>query len=129
MQAGKPYKPVDGRFAERVALTCPVSYIGEIRTQPHQGDGLTKNISLSGCQIVSPQRVTRGTLLTLTIALPDGLPQLSLKSALVVWVSGCQFSVRFMDLSQQHRKRLQEFILKRISRDNMSNQRPRFRLI
>jgi len=129
MQDRKSYRPVDGRYAERVTFTCPVRYVGEIHTQPHQGDGLTKNISLSGCQIVSPQRVTRGTLLTLTIALPDGLPQLVLKSALVVWVSGCQFSVRFMDLSQQHRKRLQGFIWKRISRDNMSDQRPRFRLM
>ena len=129
MQGRKTYRPVDGRYAERVAVTCPVRYVGEIHTQPHHGDGLTKNISLSGCQIVSPQRVMRGTLLTLTIALPDGLPQLSLKSALVVWVSGCQFSVRFMDLSQQHRKRLQGFIWKRISCDNMKDQRPRFRLM
>jgi len=106
-----------------------VRFVGEIHTQPHQGEGLTKNISVSGCQIVSPQQVVRGTLLTLAIALPDGLPQLSLKSALVVWVSGCQFSVRFMDLTQQDRKRLQGFLWKRISRDNMSDQRPRFRLV
>lgn len=105
MQDRKSYRPVDGRYAERVAFTCPVRYVGEIHTQPHQGDGLTKNISLPGCQIVSPPRVTRGTLLTLNIALPDGLSQLSLKSALVVWISYCQFSVR------------------------MSDQRPRFRLM
>jgi c-di-GMP-binding flagellar brake protein YcgR len=106
-----------------------VHYAGEIPTQPHKGEGLTKNISLSGCQIVSDQRVTRGTLLTLTIALPDGLPQLWLNSAHVVWVSGCHFSVRFMDLNQEQRKRLQAFIWKRISRDNVSDQRTRFRLM
>jgi hypothetical protein len=65
----------------------------------------------------------------LTVALPDGLPPLVLKSAHVVWVSGCQFSVRFMDQSQEQRKRLQTFIWKSISHDNMSDQRSRFRLV
>jgi c-di-GMP-binding flagellar brake protein YcgR len=106
-----------------------VRYVGEIPTQPHRGEGLTKNLSLSGCQLVSAQRVTRGTLLTLTMALPDGQPQLVLKSAHVVWVSGCQFSVRFMDLDHEQRKRIQAFIWKSISRDNVSDQRSRFRLM
>jgi len=125
----KAYKPLDNRYAERVTLTCQVRYVGEIPTQPHRGEGLTKNLSLSGCQIASAQRVTRGTLLTLTVALPDGLPQLVLKSAHVVWVSGCQFSVRFMDLGHEERKRIQAFIWKSISRDNVSDQRSRFRLM
>ena len=129
MQNRKPYKPLDNRYAERLTLTCPVRYVGEITTQPHRGEGLTKNLSLSGCQIVSDQRITRGTLLTLTVALPDGQPQLVLKSAHVVWVSGCQFSVRFMDLGHEQRKRIQAFIWKSISRDNVSDQRSRFRLI
>ena len=129
MNNRKSYVPLDGRYAERVTITCRVRYVGEVPTQPHQGEGLTKNISVSGCQIISDRPVTRGTLLTLTIALPDGLPQLSLKSAHVVWVSGCQFSVRFMDLSQDHRKRLQSFILKSISHQTVSDQRTRFRLM
>ena len=129
MQIRRPYKPLDNRYAERVTLACKVRYVGEIPTQPHRGEGLTKNLSLSGCQIITDQRVTRGTLLTLTIALPDGLPQLVLNSAHVVWVSGGQFSVRFMDLGQEQRKRLQTFIWKSISRDNMTDQRTRFRLV
>jgi PilZ domain len=129
MNNRKPYTPLDNRYSERVAVTCRVRYVGEVSTQPHQGEGLTKNVSLSGCQIISDRPVTRGTLLTLTIALPDGLPQLSIKSAHVVWVSGCQFSVRFMDLSQEHRKRLQAFIWKSISHNTVSDQRTRFRLM
>lgn len=129
MNSQKPYSPLDKRCAERVAITCRVRYTGEVPTQPHQGEGLTKNISLSGCHIISDRPVTRGTLLTLTIALPDGLPKLSLESALVVWVSGNQFSVRFLDLSRDHRKRIQAFIWKSISHNTVSNQRTRFRLI
>ena len=129
MDNRKPYVPLDNRYTERVAVTCRIHYVGEVSTQPHQGDGLTKNISVSGCQIVSDRPVTRGTLLTLTIALPDGLPKLSLKSAHVVWVSGCRFSVRFMDLTQEHRKRLQAFIWKSISHNTVSDQRTRFRLM
>ncbi|MBH0201813.1 MAG: PilZ domain-containing protein [Nitrospira sp.] len=129
MNSRKSYVPLDGRYAERVNITCRVRYVGEVTTQPHQGEGLTKDISLSGCHIISDRPVTRGTLLTLTIALPDGLPQLSLKSAHVVWTSGCRFSVRFMDLSRDHRKRLQAFIWKSISHQTVSNQRTRFRLM
>lgn len=129
MNNRKSYVPLDGRYAERVTITCRVRYSGEVTTQPHQGEGLTQNISVSGCKIISDRPVTRGTLLALTITLPDGLPELSLKSAHVVWVSGCQFSVRFMDLSQDHRKRLQSFIWKSISHQTVSNQRTRFRLM
>ena len=129
MNNRKSYDPIDSRFAERVVVTCRVRYAGEISTQPHQGEGLTKNVSLSGCQVVSDHPVTRGTLLTLTIALPDELPPLILSSAHVVWVSGCQWSVRFMSLSQEHRKRIQSFIWKSISRDSLSDKRTRFRLV
>ncbi len=129
MNSLKPYVPLDNRYAERVAVTCRVRYTGEVPTQPHQGEGLTKNISVSGCHVLSDRPVTRGTLLTLTVALPDGLPQLVIKSAHVVWVSGCQFSVRFMDLSQDRRKRLQSFIWKSISHKTVSDQRTRFRLM
>lgn len=129
MNGRKQYSPLDKRCAERVAITCRVHYTGEVPTQPHQGEGLTKNISVSGCHVISDQHVTRGTLLTLTIALPDGLPQLSLESALVVWVSGSQFSVRFLDLSRDHRKRIQNFIWKSISHHTVSDQRTRFRLV
>lgn len=129
MSSRKSYTPLDNRCAERVAVTCRVRYVGEVPTQPHQGEGLTKNISVSGCHIISDRPVTRGTLLTLAIALPDGLPQLLLKSAHVVWVSGCQFSVRFMDLNRDYRKRLQSFIWKSISHNTVSDQRARFRLV
>ncbi|MGZ9131714.1 MAG: PilZ domain-containing protein [Nitrospira sp.] len=129
MNSRKSYVPLDGRYAERVAITCRVRYVGEVTAQPHQGEGLTKNISVSGCRIISDRPVTRGTLLKLTIALPDGLPHLTLNSAHVVWVSGCQFSVRFMDLSGDHRKRLQSFIWKSISHQTVSDQRTRFRLM
>lgn len=129
MNSRKHYSPLDKRCAERVAITCRVRYKGEVPTQPHQGEGLTKNISVSGCHVISDRPVTRGTLLTLTIGLPDGLPQLSLESALVVWVSGNQFSVRFLDLSRDHRKRIQAFIWKSISHNTVSDQRTRFRLV
>ena len=129
MNTRRPYTPLDGRNTERVAMTCRVQYAGEVSTQPHKGEGLTKNVSLSGCKVVSDRPVTRGTLLTLTIALSDGRPPLLLKSAHVVWVSGCQFSVRFMQVSAEDRKRLQVFIWKSISHDTVSNHQARFRLV
>lgn len=118
----------DGRHAERVAVNCRVTYFGEIPTQPHRGEGLTKDISLSGCKMISHSPVTRGTLLTLMIALPDGDAPLRLFSAHVVWVSGPHFSVRFMQLSQENRKRLQFFILRHITHSTVNDHRARFQI-
>jgi c-di-GMP-binding flagellar brake protein YcgR len=123
------YSSLDKRYSERVAVTCPVRYSGEVSTQPHKGEGVTKDISLSGCKMISERPVTRGTLLSLTITLPDGLGPLKLTSAHVVWVSGCHFSVRFMQLSQADRKRIQAFLWKNITHDTVHNQRARFRLV
>ncbi len=123
------YSSLDKRYSERVAVTCPVRYAGEVPTQPHKGEGVTKDISLSGCKLISEHPVTRGTLLSLTIALPDGEGPLKLTSAHVVWVSGCHFSVRFMHLSQIDRKRIQTFLWKNITHDTVHNQRTRFRLV
>lgn len=123
------YSSLDKRYSERVAVTCPVRYSGEVPTQPHKGEGVTKDISLSGCKMISERPVTRGTLLSLTIALPDGEGPLKLTSAHVVWVSGCHFSVRFMHLSLIDRKRIQTFLWKNITHDTVHNQRTRFRLV
>lgn len=129
MKPRKPHVGLDNRHSERVAVSCGVIYRGEISTHPHVGQGLTRDISRTGCNIVSERPVTRGTLLTLTIALPDGHPPMVLPSAHVVWVAGCQFSVRFMVVSSEQRKRLQSFIWRRISHNTVSDRRTRFRLV
>ncbi len=123
------YSSLDKRYSERVAITCPVRYSGEVSTQPHKGEGVTKDISLSGCKMISERPVTRGTLLSLAIALPDGEGPMKLTSAHVVWVSGCHFSVRFLEISQHNRKRIQSFLWKNITHDTVHNQRARFRLV
>jgi hypothetical protein len=126
--ASKPAPLKDSRYAERVSVNCRVTYTGEIPSQPHCGEGLTKDVSLTGCKIVSNRPVTRGTLLTLRIALSDGQPPLAIISAHVVWVSGAQFSVRFMHLSQENRKRLQSYIWKHISHVVVDDRWARFRI-
>lgn len=124
----KPHPRNDSRHAERISFNCRVTYRGEINTQPHAGEGLTKDISLTGLKIVTDRPVTRGTLLTLTVALPDGLPPLSIFSAHVIWVAGVHFSVRFMHLSHDHRKRIQSFIWKHIGKDAVDDSWTRFKI-
>lgn len=123
------HAPLDGRHTERLSIVCPMHYKGEVPSQPHTGQGLTRDISVTGCKVVTDRPVTRGTLLTLTIALPDRNPPLTLTAAHVVWVSGCQFSVRFLQLSSEQRRRLQTYIWKHISHATVHNQRARFRLV
>lgn len=132
-EAMKPMRPayssLDKRYTERLAITCKVQFKDDASSQPHTGEGLTKDISLAGCKIVSERPVTRGTVLSLTIHLPDGASPLRFAGTPVVWVSGCHFSVRFMELSQDQRKRLQSCIWKNISHTTVHDQRPRFRLV
>jgi hypothetical protein len=118
----------DNRYAERITYTCAVSFTGEIPSQPHQGEGLTKDISITGLKIVSHHPVTRGTLLTISLALPDGHPPLTIHSAHVVWVSGAHFSVRFLHLTRDQRKRLLSFVLKHIGKEAMNDSWSRFKL-
>lgn len=123
------YSSLDKRNTERLAVSCKVQYKGEVPSQPHAGQALTTDISVAGCKLVTDSPVTRETLLTLTIYLPDGEAPLCLTAAHVVWVSGCQFSVRFLQLSQEQRKRLQSYTWKTISLATVHNQRTRFRLV
>ncbi|HSN04547.1 MAG TPA: PilZ domain-containing protein [Nitrospira sp.] len=123
------YSSLDKRNTERLAVSFKVRYKGEVPSQPHAGQALTKDISVTGCKLVADGPVTRGTLLTLAIHLPDGEAPLCLTAAHVVWASGCQFSVRFLQLSQEQRKRLQSYIWKNISHATVHNQRTRFRLV
>lgn len=131
--SAKPMRPaysnLDKRNTERLAISCKIQFKGEVPSQPHSGQGVTLDISVSGCKIISEHPVIRGTLLGLTINLPDGEAPLRLTETHVVWVSGCQFSVRFMQVSTAQRKRLQSFIWKHISHTTVHNQRPRFRLV
>lgn len=120
---------LDKRNTERLTVSCKVQYKGEVPSQPHAGQALTKDISVAGCKLVTDSPVTRGTLLTLTLFLPDGEAPLHLSAAHVVWVSGCQFSVRFLQLTPEQRKRLQSYIWKNISHATVHNQRTRFRLV
>jgi len=126
--ARKTHTLKDARHAERLSFNCRITYTGEIPLHPHIGEGLTKDLSMTGIKIVGNQPVNRGTLLTLTIALPDGQPPLIIFSALVIWVSGVHFSIRFMQLSREARKRLQSFIWKNISKDTVDNKRTRFKI-
>ncbi|MCP9454708.1 MAG: PilZ domain-containing protein [Nitrospira sp.] len=119
----------DKRLAERITYTCAVSFTGEIPSQPHQGTGLTQNISITGLKIISHSPVTRGTLLTISLALPDGQPPLTIYSAHVVWVSGAHFSVRFLRLHRDQRKRILSFVLKHIGKAAMNDSWSRFTLM
>ena len=118
----------DSRNAERITFKCRVTYTGEIPAHPYSGEGFTKDISICGLRIASSLPMIRGTLLTLIIALPDGHPPLTIFSTLVTRVSHSHFSVRFMDLSKEARRRLQSFICKHINQESVSTKWTRFRI-
>ena len=128
MNSRKSYVPLDNRYAERVAVTCRVRYVGEDsdaaspRRRTHEKYirfWLPRHQRPPGdtWNIIDPYHCASRWIAPTRIEI----------SACCVGV-GCQFSVRFMDLSQDHRKRLQSFIWKSISHHTVSDQRTRFRL-
>ncbi|MFO0706386.1 MAG: PilZ domain-containing protein [Nitrospira sp.] len=57
------------------------------------GEGLLKNISLTGGQIKGTTPVTEGMVLALEIRLPTGDEPLLIDRAVVQWVKGLEFGV------------------------------------
>lgn len=68
------------------------------RTDGINGEGIIKDLALSGSSIIGKVPVTVGMALTLQIFLPgDGVP-LQIEQAKVKWVKGAEFGVDFVRL-------------------------------
>ncbi len=76
------------------------------------GEGVGLDLSVRGCRISSPTRVTRGTELQLHLVLPenDHYSFVEVERAVVQWTEGNEFGVEFLQLTTETPERIRRFL-------------------
>ena len=76
------------------------------------GEGVGLDLSVRGCRISSPTRVTRGTELQLHLVLPenDHYSPVDVERAVVQWTEGNEFGVEFLQLTTEAPERIRRFL-------------------
>ena len=122
----QPLARLDRREAERVPLSGHVTYVSE-GDGFFQGEGQLLNVSKNGCRVVGPV-VDVGTVITISLQLGDGKPSINVAGAMVSWQDGYSFGVKFPLIRGEDRQRLQELVLKLVTRRGSSQDHTAFRL-
>ncbi len=68
-------------------------------------------LSVRGCRISSPTRVTRGTELQLQLILPENehYSPVDVERAVVQWTEGDEFGAEFLQLTTEAAERIRQF--------------------
>ncbi|MFQ5992681.1 MAG: PilZ domain-containing protein [Nitrospiraceae bacterium] len=74
------------------------------------GEGAVYNISAGGCMIEGNQEVEQGAVLALSIRMADQEPPLMVAQASVQWVMRQKFGLKFLQLEEQEKARLRQWI-------------------
>jgi PilZ domain len=117
---------LDRRSTHRVALQARVTYVHEADLSSY-GEGLLIDLSKEGCRIGGSRAVVIGSTVRLSINFSDGHPPLCLCAATVCWREGNTFGVKFAELTENERQRLQQLIWKFASRKGESGEHTGFR--
>jgi c-di-GMP-binding flagellar brake protein YcgR len=125
----KTHALLDRRYAERVPVHYRITYEGEKDFDECTGEGTLRDLSKTGCQVISLKPPALGSRITLTLSLPDGKPPLCLVGATVCRVAGHVCGVRFPAMASEERKRVQDMILKRVTLSGSARQRAAFRIV
>ncbi|MEO6307894.1 MAG: PilZ domain-containing protein [Nitrospiraceae bacterium] len=125
----KAHSLLDRRYAERVPIGYRISYSGEEGARIVKGEGRLKDLSKTGCKILSATTSSLGSSLSLLLDFEDGKAPMRLTDVTVSWLGKDSFAVRFPKLSADERRRLQEVIWKNISVSSLGDQRTAFRIV
>ena len=115
---------LDRRSTHRVAVEARVIYEGE---HCSHGEGRLVELSKEGCRIIGSRPVPGGSILTLSIKFSDGQPPLRLCAATVCWAASNTFGVRFAELTDSERQRLQQMIWRFATRKGESEGHTEYR--
>jgi len=125
----KPHSLLDERYAERVSVWCRIRYSSQVGARVVKGEATLKDLSKTGCKILSAAPGPLGSTLTLFLNLKDGPDPMRLTDVIVSRISRDSFAVRFPKLSTEERRRLQEMILKHIRLSSLEDRRAAFRIV
>jgi hypothetical protein len=125
----KSHTLLDQRYAERVSMWCRICYSSQVGARVVRGEATLKDLSKTGCKILSAAPCPLGSTLTLFLGLKDGRDPMRLTDVIVTRISRDSFAVRFPKLSTEERRRLQEVILKHIRLSSLEDRRAAFRIV
>lgn len=94
------------RYSQRVPMDCSVMFAGDNVV----GEGRILDISLPGCLLESPKKMTAGEYLQLRLFLPDRQSPLHVALAAVRWVDGSKLGVEFIRTSEDEQRRLEHLV-------------------
>lgn len=69
-------------------------------------EGVLRNLSLQGCSIVSDRELVLGSIVRVSLLLPDQVRALPIEIGRVIWAQGFGCGLEFMELSLPTRLRL-----------------------
>ena len=94
------------RYSQRVSVDFSVMFAGESIV----GEGRILDLSLPGCLLESPEKMTAGEYLQLRLFLPDRPTPLHVTLAAVRWVNGSKLGIEFIRTTQDEQHRLEQFV-------------------
>ena len=96
----------------RGSLRYLVRFHSTFSSEEIPGAGVGLDLSVRGCRISSPTRVTRGTELQLHLVLPenDQYSPVDVERAVVQWTEGNEFGVEFLQLAEEAPERIRRFV-------------------
>ena len=101
------------RTTERQPSYCQVSYTYKVGTATYAVDGLTRDISRTGCGIRGTIMPPMGQKTRLALYLPNYILPISL-DATVIWVAGYCFGVKFTEMRREDYLRIKKYMLTRL---------------
>jgi hypothetical protein len=96
------------RRGRRVELCCHLFFFGQ---DDFEGEGTLLDISASGLRASSFIALQPGSLLQISLFLPDHPWPLRVDEASVQWVNGQEFGMEFMSLRPAQRVRLRALVM------------------
>jgi hypothetical protein len=112
-----------GRFVvrknQRFRASVPVLYQGK----QVSGEGMIKDLSLSGWQIRGNEPVSVGMSLVLRVFLPGESEPLRIDRAMVQWVKDLEFGVHFDSLSRQAMNRIEQVVTEFVQKQHGSSKK------
>src|SRR5688500_10273926 len=99
----KAHALLDRRQAERVRMGCLITFTTDESHEVFMRTGTLRNLSKTGCQIISLRPPISGRPITLTCYFPDAMAPMCLVGTHVCYVQGHLFGVKFRTLTEGER--------------------------
>lgn len=97
------------RRGRRLDLSCRMFFFGD---DEFEGEATLLDISTTGCRAASSVKLHCGTVLKLSLFLPDYQWPLRMEAAVVRWVEEREFGLEFTSIRPAQRERLRALLMK-----------------